>query len=181
MLQFLTTFGDHNINIECTETVHIFHWLWNGRTFCLNLWQFELFFQETDTSSQNWYHPVLLQLHFINTAILECFILDINWKSLKSINMLFFDKVKQSKLVITTRKLPSSKVYHALNNALGICVHEKHYQVLPTQMVPICENFGLGPWTIHDEIDMLTLVKLELLTGTWHAHCANKVIYKWIT
>ena len=59
-----------------------------------------------------------------------------------------FRKVKQSKLVITTWKLPSSKVYHGLNNALGICVHKKHYQVLPTQMVPICENLGLGPWTI---------------------------------
>ena len=59
-----------------------------------------------------------------------------------------FRKVKQSKLVITTWKLPSSKVYHGLNNALGICVHENHYQVLPTQMVPICENLGLGPWTI---------------------------------
>ena len=59
-----------------------------------------------------------------------------------------FQKVKQSKLLITTWKLPSSKVYHGLNNALGIWVHEKHYQVLPTQMVPICENLGLGPWTI---------------------------------
>ena len=39
--------------------------------------------------------------------------------------------------MITTWKLPSSKVYHDLNNALGICVHEKHYKVLPTQMVPI--------------------------------------------
>ena len=58
-----------------------------------------------------------------------------------------FRKVKQSKLVITTWKLPSSKVCHGLNNALGICVHEKHYQVLPTQMVPIRENLGLGPWT----------------------------------
>ena len=28
-------------------------------------------------------------------------------------------------------------VYHGLYNALGICVHQKHYQVLPTQMVPI--------------------------------------------
>ena len=39
--------------------------------------------------------------------------------------------------MIATWKLPSSKVYYGLNNALGICVHEKHYQVLPTQMVPI--------------------------------------------
>ena len=39
--------------------------------------------------------------------------------------------------MIATWKLPSSKVYHGLNNALGIYVHEKHYQVLPTQMVPI--------------------------------------------
>ena len=146
MLQFLTKFGLHNINIECTESVHIFHWLWNGRAFRLNLWQFELFFQETDTSRQNWYHHVLLQLHFINTTILESFILDINWKSLKK-KYVIFRKVKQSKLEITTWKLPSSKVYHGLNNALGICVHEKHYKVLPTQMVPICENLGLGPWT----------------------------------
>ena len=50
--------------------------------------------------------------------------------------------------MITTWKLPNAKVYHGLNNALGICVHEKHYQVLPTQMVPICENLGLGPWTM---------------------------------
>ena len=39
--------------------------------------------------------------------------------------------------MITTWKLPSSNVYHGLNNALGIGVHEKHCQVLPTQMVPI--------------------------------------------
>ena len=39
--------------------------------------------------------------------------------------------------MIATWKLPTSKVYHGLNNALGICVHKKHYQVLPTQMVPI--------------------------------------------
>ena len=39
--------------------------------------------------------------------------------------------------MIATWKLPNSKVYHGLNNALGICVHKKHYQVLPTQMVPI--------------------------------------------
>ena len=39
--------------------------------------------------------------------------------------------------MITTWKLLSSKVYHGLNNALGICEHGKHYQVLPTQMVPI--------------------------------------------
>ena len=39
--------------------------------------------------------------------------------------------------MIATWKLPTSKVYHGLNNALGICVHKKYYQVLPTQMVPI--------------------------------------------
>ena len=39
--------------------------------------------------------------------------------------------------MIATWKLPTSKVYHGLNNALGLCVHKKHYQVLPTQMVPI--------------------------------------------
>ena len=39
--------------------------------------------------------------------------------------------------MIATWKLPTSKVYHGLINALGICVHKKHYQVLPTQMVPI--------------------------------------------
>ena len=39
--------------------------------------------------------------------------------------------------MIATWKLPTSKVYHGLNNALGICVQKKHYQVLPTQMVPI--------------------------------------------
>ena len=50
--------------------------------------------------------------------------------------------------MITTWKLPSSKVYHGLNNTLGIYVHEKHYQVFPTQMAPICEHLGLAPWTI---------------------------------
>ena len=50
--------------------------------------------------------------------------------------------------MITTWKLPSSKLNHGLNNALGIYVHQKHYQVLPTHMVPICENLDLGPWTI---------------------------------
>ena len=68
-------------------------------------------------------------------------------KIIEKYKYVIFRKVKQSKSVITTWKLPSSKVYHGLNNALGICVHEKHYQVLPTQMVPICENLGLGPWT----------------------------------
>ena len=39
--------------------------------------------------------------------------------------------------MIATWKLQTSKVYYGLNNALGKCVHKKHYQVLPTQMVPI--------------------------------------------
>ena len=98
-----------------------------------------------DTSSQNWYPLVLLQIHFINTTMLERFILYIKWKSLT--NRIFFFKVKWFKLVITRWKLLNSKVYHGLNNTLGIWVHEKYYQVLPTQMVPICENLGLGPWT----------------------------------
>ena len=39
------------------------------------------------------------------------------------------------------------KVYHGLNDALDICVQEKHYQVLPTQVLPIRENLGLRTWT----------------------------------
>ena len=48
-----------------------------------------------DTSSQNWYPLVLLQLYFINAIILESFILDINWKSRVNRNMLFL----KSKLI----------------------------------------------------------------------------------
>ena len=56
-----------------------------------------------------------------------------NLKITEKSKYVIFRKVKQSKSVITTWKLPSSKVYHGLNNALG---------------VPICENLGYGPWTI---------------------------------
>ena len=45
------------------------------------------FFQEMNTSSQNWYPMVLLQLHFINTTILESFSLAINWKPLQNIKL----------------------------------------------------------------------------------------------
>ena len=41
-----------------------------------------------------------------------------------------------------------SKVYHDLNYALCIWVHEKHL-VLPTQMAPICQHLGHGPVTIY--------------------------------
>ena len=70
---------------------------------------------------------------------------------------------------MTTWKLPSSKVYHGLDNALGIYVHEKHYQVLPTQMVPISAlAHGLnGPlWLVkqyHFNGD-----ELHLMNDQWH-------------
>ena len=44
MVQLLTNFGLYNLNIRCREAVHIFPWLWNGRYFCMNLSQFEIFF-----------------------------------------------------------------------------------------------------------------------------------------
>ena len=101
--------------------------------FCMNLSQFELFLKEMDTYSSNGYQLLLLQLYLINAVMLEGFNLEIIRKSLKNTNTLcYFFKMKKSKLVIATWKLPSSKVYRGLNNALGICVHEKHYQVLPT-------------------------------------------------
>ena len=136
MVQFLAKFGLYNLNIKCREAVHIFHWLWNGRNFCMNLSQFEHFFKEMDTYSSNGYQLVLLQLYLIGTVMLEGLHLNIIWKSSKNTNMLFFE-IKYWKLMIATWKLPTSKVYHGLNNALGMCVHKKHYQVLPTQMVPI--------------------------------------------
>ena len=45
MVQFLANFGIYNLNIKCREAVHIFHWLRNGNNFCMNLSQFEHFFQ----------------------------------------------------------------------------------------------------------------------------------------
>ena len=56
----------------------------------MNLSQFEPFFKEMDTYSLNGYQLVLLQLYLINTIMLEGFNLNIIWKSLKNINMLFF-------------------------------------------------------------------------------------------
>ena len=76
------------------------------------------FFQEMDTIIQNRYPLVLLQLHFINTTILERFfwiLIENHWQ----IEICYFWKVKKSKLVITIWKLPKSKVYHGLNNALA--------------------------------------------------------------
>ena len=90
IVQFLTTFGLYNLNIKYREAVHIFHWLWNGRDFCMNLSQFEPFFKEMDKYSLIGYQLVLLQLYLINTVMLEGFDLNIIWKSLKNTNMLFF-------------------------------------------------------------------------------------------
>ena len=136
MVPFLANFGLYNFNIECREAVHIFHWLWNGRNFCTNLSQFEHFFKEMDTYSSNGYQLVLQQLYLIITVMLDGLNLNIIWKSSK-IQICYFSKIKYWKLMIATWKLPTSKVYHGLNNALGICLHKTHYQVLPTQMVPI--------------------------------------------
>ena len=71
------------------EAVHIFHWLWNGRNFCMNFTQFEHFFNEMDTYSSNGYQLVLLQLYSISTVMPEGLNLNIIWKSSKSTNMLF--------------------------------------------------------------------------------------------
>ena len=90
MVQFLANFGLYNFNIKCIEAVHIFHWLWNGRNFCMNLSEFELFFKEMDTYSLNGYQLVLLQLYSINTVMLEGFNFNIIWNLLKNTNMLFF-------------------------------------------------------------------------------------------
>ena len=86
MVQFLAKFGLYNLNIKCREAVHIFHWLWNGRNFCMNLSQFEHFFKEMDTYSSNGYQLVLLQLYLISTVMLEGLNLNIIWKSSKNTN-----------------------------------------------------------------------------------------------
>ena len=130
MVQFLANFGLVNRNIKCRVGVHIFHRLWSGRKFCMNLSRFELFVKDMDSYSLIGYQMVLLQLYLINKF--EC-----GLQIIEKYKYVILRKVKLSKLVITTWKLPYSKVYHGLNNALGIWVHEKHYQVLPTQMVPI--------------------------------------------
>ena len=44
-----------------------------------------------DTYSQNGYQLWLLQLYLIKTVMLEGFNLNIIWKSLKNINMFFFE------------------------------------------------------------------------------------------
>ena len=172
MLLFLTKFGFHNINIECTEGVHIFHWLWNGRTFCLNLWQFELFSNQGIHLAKIdilWYcYKYISSIQPYWDALFWIYI-ENHWK------YKYVIYVKQSKWVITTWKLPSSKVYHGLNNALGICVHEKHYKVLPTQMVPICENLGLGPWTICWE-NTLRVIALKV-ADSWANGAYLNLIY----
>ena len=147
ILQFLTKFGLYNIYIECTEGVHMFHWLWNGRTFYLNLSQFELF-------SKKWIYLAKIDIlwycyNYISSIqsywkALFWMLIENPWK----VEIYYFFQSKIIKMMITTWKLSSSKVCHGFDNALGICVHENHCQVLPTQMVPICENLGLGPWTI---------------------------------
>ena len=90
MVQFLANLGLYNLNIKCRNTVQIFHWLWNGRNFCMNLSQFELFFKEMDTYSLHGYQLVLLQLYPIDTVMLEGCNLNIVWNLLKNTNMLFF-------------------------------------------------------------------------------------------
>ena len=46
--------------------------------------------------------------------------------------------------MIATWKLPTSKVYHGLNNALGICVNKK---TLPSFAHPDGTDICSGPWT----------------------------------
>ena len=91
MVQFPAIFGLYNLNIKCREAVHIFHWLWNGRNFCMNFSQFEHHFTEMDTYSSNGYQLVLLQLYLISTVMLEVLNLNIIWESSKNTNMLFFE------------------------------------------------------------------------------------------
>ena len=133
MVQFLANFWLYNLNIKCRRAVHIFHWLWNGRNFCINFLQFEHFFNEMNTYISNGYQLVLLQFYLISTVMLKGLNLNIIWKSSKNTNMLFFEN-KTLKIDDSHMKAVNFK---GLNNALGICVHKKHYKVLPTQMVPI--------------------------------------------
>ena len=145
MVQFLANFGLYNLNIKCREAVHIFHWMWNGRNFCVKLSQFELFIKEMDTYSLNGYQLVLLLLYLINTVMLEGFNLNIIWKSLKNTNMLFFEnEIIKIKLVKASWKLPSSKVYHGLHNIYGyMCT----WKTLPSFAHPDGTDICSGPWT----------------------------------
>ena len=176
-MQFLTKLGLPNLNIECIEGVHIFYWLWNGRKFCLNLSQFDLFSKKRiDVAIMDslWYcynYISLIQRYwkYLFWIWIE------NYRKLEICKR--YRKVKQSKLVITTWKLPISKVYCGLNNALGICAHEKHYKVSPTQMVPICEHLGFCPWTISNSAMYLFWEHLWDFRGSLKSVIFNNVTY----
>ena len=81
-----------------------------------------------DTSSQNWYPLVLLQLRFINTIILGRFILDFNWKSPTNKNMLYL-KSKIIEMGDNHMKAAEFKGLSWLKQCIG---HMRTWKTLPS-------------------------------------------------
>ena len=112
----------------------IFAWIYHNLSF---------FSKEMGTYSLNGYQLVLLQMYSINTVMLEDFNLNMIWNWLKNTNMLFF-RNKIINIDDNHMKAAEFKVYHGLNNALGICVHEKY---CPSFAHPDGTDICSGPWT----------------------------------
>ena len=167
MVQFLANFGLYNLNIECREAVHIFHWLWNGRNFCMNLSQFELFFKEIDKYSLNGYQLVLLKLYSINTVMLGGFNLSIILNSLKNTNMLFFG-YKIINIGDNHMKAAEFKGLSWLKQYTG---HMCTWKTLPSFAHPDGTDICSGPWT--KWAAFMWFVRDSALAGTAVIHCFN--------
>ena len=126
------------------------------------------FFKEMDKYSLNRHEIVLLQLYSIHTVMLEGFRLNIIWNSLKHTRMLFFGN-KIINIGDNHMKAAEFKGLSWLKNALGMCVHEKHYQVLPTQMVPIS--------ALAHGLNMISLKYAPC--GLFHSHSALIDVMAW--
>ena len=104
-----------------------------------------------NTSSQNWYPLVLIQLHFINTTLLGSFIWDIYWKSLKNRNMLYF----KSKIIQIGDNHIEAAEFTGLS-CLKQCIgHMCTWKTLPSFAHPDgTDMWKLGSWPM-DYINVL--------------------------
>ena len=143
MVPFLANIGLYNLNIKCREAVRIFHWLGNGRNFCMNFSQLELFFKEMDTYSLNGYHLVLQQLYLINTVMLRGFNLNRIWKSLKNTNIPFFE----NKIIKSNDKHMKAAKFKCISWLTWCTGHICTWKTLPSLAHPDGTNICSVTWT----------------------------------
>ena len=146
MVQFLANFGLYNFDIKYIKAVHIFHWLWNGSNFCMNLSHLSLFSKEMDIYSLNGYHLVFLQLYSINTVMLEGFNLNMIWNLLKNTTMLFF----RNRIINIGDKHMKAAEFKGLSWLKYCNGHMCTRKILPGFAHPDGTDICSGPWTISE-------------------------------